>query len=48
VIEGHIWLYVRVVQHPANEKGIHLDNEITDADEVEAQGTQCAKETIQF
>jgi len=48
VIDCGIWLDVRVAEHTFNVAGIDFDNKVADADEVEACGTECAEETVQF
>ncbi len=48
VIDCRVRLYIWVVKHPADIKGIHLYNKFADANKVEVHRTEHMEEAIKF
>ena len=48
MIDGGIWLTVRVVEHSTDERGMHFNNEVASADMVETKGAKGTKQAIKL
>jgi H2-forming N5,N10-methylenetetrahydromethanopterin dehydrogenase-like enzyme len=47
-VDGSVRLHVRVTEHTFDITGVDFDDEIADADKVEAHGLERTEETIEF
>ena len=47
-VDGSTWLDVGVAEHTFNVACVYSDNEVADADEVKARGTERAEKAIKL